>query len=203
MSTKFTKENLNDIIVESVVDSLNFNNEQAILSARGGIAQLDETYFQRFSNNKVEILKSAGVDESTIPSNVNVESILVAKQISDLINHSPELREIKNHISNGNVKIDASDASDASSVLKLNSEKLIKNAASDVLLRVSGIHHEPIGKGFDVSIPAFHGGSISAQDLVSGLKIAGEYVSDSLLEIKSKVDLKVEDKQASKPKLKM
>ena len=200
MSTKFTKESLNDIIVESVVDSLNFNNEQAILSARGGIAQLDETYFQRFSNNKVEILKSAGVDESTIPSNVNVESILVAKQISDLINHSPELREIKNHISNGNVKIDASDAS---SVLKLNSEKLIKNAASDVLLRVSGIHHEPIGKGFDVSIPAFHGGSIRAQDLVSGLKIAGEYVSDSLLEIKSKVDLKVEDKQASKPKLKM
>ncbi|MFH6565435.1 hypothetical protein [Pseudomonas kulmbachensis] len=200
MSTKFTKESLNDIIVESVVDSLNFNNEQAILSARGGIAQLDETYFQRFSNNKVEILKSAGVDESTIPSNVNVESILVAKQISDLINHSSELREIKNHISNGNVKIDASDAS---SVIKLNSEKLIKNAASDVLLRVSGIHHEPIGKGFDVSIPAFHGGSIRAQDLVSGLKIAGEYVSDSLLEIKSKVDLKVEDKQASKPKLKM
>ena len=200
MSTKFTKENLNDIIVESVVDTLNFNNEQAVLTARGGVAQLDETYFQRFSNNKVEILKSAGVDESTIPSNVNVESILVAKQISDLINHSPELREIKNHISNGNVKIDASDAS---SVLKLNSEKLIKNAASDVLLRVSGIHHEPIGKGFDVSIPAFHGGSISAQDLVSGLKIAGEYVSDSLLEIKSKVDLKVEDKQASKPKLKM
>ena len=200
MSTKFTKESLNDIIVESVVDSLNFNNEQAVLTARGGVAQLDETCFQRFSNNKVEILKSAGVDESTIPSNVNVESILVAKQISDLINHSPELREIKNHISNGNVKIDASDAS---SVLKLNSEKLIKNAASDVLLRVSGIHHEPIGKGFDVSIPAFHGGSISAQDLVSGLKIAGEYVSDSLLEIKSKVDLKVEDKQASKPKLKM
>ena len=200
MSTKFTKENLNDIIVESVVDTLNFNNEQAVLTARGGVAQLDETYFQRFSNNKVEILKSAGVDESTIPSNVNVESILVAKQISDLINHSPELREIKNHISNGNVKIDASDAS---SVLKLNSEKLIKNAASDVLLRVSGIHHEPIGKGFDVSIPAFHGGSIRAQDLVSGLKIAGEYVSDSLLEIKSKVDLKVEDKQASKPKLKM
>ena len=200
MSTKFTKENLNDIIVESVVDTLNFNNEQAVLTARGGVAQLDETCFQRFSNNKVEILKSAGVDESTIPSNVNVESILVAKQISDLINHSPELREIKNHISNGNVKIDASDAS---SVLKLNSEKLIKNAASDVLLRVSGIHHEPIGKGFDVSIPAFHGGSISAQDLVSGLKIAGEYVSDSLLEIKSKVDLKVEDKQASKPKLKM
>ena len=200
MSTKFTKENLNDIIVESVVDTLNFNNEQAVLTARGGVAQLDETYFQRFSNNKVEILNSAGVDESTIPSNVNVESILVAKQISDLINHSPELREIKNHISNGNVKIDASDAS---SVLKLNSEKLIKNAASDVLLRVSGIHHEPIGKGFDVSIPAFHGGSISAQDLVSGLKIAGEYVSDSLLEIKSKVDLKVEDKQASKPKLKM
>lgn len=200
MSTKFIKENLNDIIVESVVDTLNFNNEQAVLTARGGVAQLDETYFQRFSNNKVEILKSAGVDESTIPSNVNVESILVAKQISDLINHSPELREIKNHISNGNVKIDASDAS---SVLKLNSEKLIKNAASDVLLRVSGIHHEPIGKGFDVSIPAFHGGSIRAQDLVSGLKIAGEYVSDSLLEIKSKVDLKVEDKQASKPKLKM
>ncbi|UHC79820.1 hypothetical protein LS633_15210 [Pseudomonas sp. NIBR-H-19] len=200
MSTKFTKENLNDIIVESVVDTLNFNNEQAVLTARGGVAQLDETYFQRFSNNKVEILNSAGVDESTIPSNVNVESILVAKQISDLINHSPELREIKNHISNGNVKIDASDAS---SVLKLNSEKLIKNAASDVLLRVSGIHHEPIGKGFDVSIPAFHGGSIRAQDLVSGLKIAGEYVSDSLLEIKSKVDLKVEDKQASKPKLKM
>ena len=200
MSTKFTKENLNDIIVESVVDTLNFNNEQAVLTARGGVAQLDETYFQRFSNNKVEILKSAGVDESTIPSNVNVESILVAKQISDLINHSPELREIKNHISNGNVKIDASDAS---SVLKLNSEKLIKNAASDVLLRVSGIHHEPIGKGFDVSIPAFHGGSIRAQDLVSGLKIAGEYVSDSLLEIKSKLDLKVEDKQASKPKLKM
>ena len=200
MSTKFTKESLNDIIVESVVDSLNFNNEQAVLTARGGVAQLDETYFQRFSNNKVEILNSAGVDESTIPSNVNVESILVAKQISDLINHSPELREIKNHISNGNVKIDASDAS---SVLKLNSEKLIKNAASDVLLRVSGIHHEPIGKGFDVSIPAFHGGSIRAQDLVSGLKIAGEYVSDSLLEIKSKVDLKVEDKQASKPKLKM
>ena len=200
MSTKFTKENLNDIIVESVVDTLNFNNEQAVLTARGGVAQLDETCFQRFSNNKVEILNSAGVDESTIPSNVNVESILVAKQISDLINHSPELREIKNHISNGNVKIDASDAS---SVLKLNSEKLIKNAASDVLLRVSGIHHEPIGKGFDVSIPAFHGGSISAQDLVSGLKIAGEYVSDSLLEIKSKVDLKVEDKQASKPKLKM
>lgn len=200
MSTKFTKENLNDIIVESVVDTLNFNNEQAVLTARGGVAQLDETCFQRFSNNKVEILKSAGVDESTIPSNVNVESILVAKQISDLINHSPELREIKNHISNGNVKIDASDAS---SVLKLNSEKLIKNAASDVLLRVSGIHHEPIGKGFDVSIPAFHGGSIRAQDLVSGLKIAGEYVSDSLLEIKSKVDLKVEDKQASKPKLKM
>ena len=200
MSTKFTKENLNDIIVESVVDTLNFNNEQAVLTARGGVAQLDETYFQRFSNNKVEILNSAGVDESTIPSNVNVESILVAKQISDLINHSPELREIKNHISNGNVKIDASDAS---SVLKLNSEKLIKNAASDVLLRVSGIHHEPIGKGFDVSIPAFHGGSIRAQDLVSGLKIAGEYVSDSLLEIKSKVDLKVEDKQTSKPKLKM
>ena len=200
MSTKFTKENLNDIIVESVVDTLNFNNEQAVLTARGGVAQLDETCFQRFSNNKVEILNSAGVDESTIPSNVNVESILVAKQISDLINHSPELREIKNHISNGNVKIDASDAS---SVLKLNSEKLIKNAASDVLLRVSGIHHEPIGKGFDVSIPAFHGGSIRAQDLVSGLKIAGEYVSDSLLEIKSKVDLKVEDKQASKPKLKM
>ena len=200
MSTKFTKENLNDIIVESVVDTLNFNNEQAVLTARGGVAQLDETCFQRFSNNKVEILKSAGVDESTIPSNVNVESILVAKQISDLINHSPELREIKNHISNGNVKIDASDAS---SVLKLNSEKLIKNAASDVLLRVSGIHHEPIGKGFDVSIPAFHGGSIRAQDLVSGLKIAGEYVSDSLIEIKSKVDLKVEDKQASKPKLKM
>ena len=200
MSTKFTKENLNDIIVESVVDTLNFNNEQAVLTARGGVAQLDETYFQRFSNNKVEILNSAGVDESTIPSNVNVESILVAKQISDLINHSPELREIKNHISNGNVKIDASDAS---SVLKLNSEKLIKNAASDVLLRVSSIHHEPIGKGFDVSIPAFHGGSIRAQDLVSGLKIAGEYVSDSLLEIKSKVDLKVEDKQASKPKLKM
>ena len=203
MSTKFTKENLNDIIVESVVDTLNFNNEQAVLTARGGVAQLDETCFQRFSNNKVEILKSAGVDESTIPSNVNVESILVAKQISDLINHSPELREIKNHISNGNVKIDASDASDASSVLKLNSEKLIKNAASDVLLRVSSIHHEPIGKGFDVSIPAFHGGSIRAQDLVSGLKIAGEYVSDSLLEIKSKLDLKVEDKQASKPKLKM
>ena len=200
MSTKFTKENLNDIIVESVVDTLNFNNEQAVLTARGGVAQLDETYFQRFSNNKVEILKSAGVDESTIPSNVNVESILVAKQISDLINHSPELREIKNHISNGNVKIDASDAS---SVLKLNSEKLIKNAASDVLLRVSGIHHEPIGKGFDVSIPAFRGGSIRAQDLVSGLKIAGEYVSDSLLEIKSKVDLKVEDKQTSKAKLKM
>ena len=200
MSTKFTKENLNDIIVESVVDTLNFNNEQAVLTARGGVAQLDETCFQRFSNNKVEILKSAGVDESTIPSNVNVESILVAKQISDLINHSSELREIKNHISNGNVKIDASDAS---SVIKLNSEKLIKNAASDVLLRVSSIHHEPIGKGFDVSIPAFHGGSIRAQDLVSGLKIAGEYVSDSLLEIKSKLDLKVEDKQASKPKLKM
>ena len=72
-----------------------------------------------------------------------------------------------------------------------------------MLLRVSSIHHEPIGKGFDVSIPAFHGGSIRAQDLVSGLKIAGEYVSDSLLEIKSKVDLKVEDKQTSKPKLKM
>lgn len=84
MSTKFTKENLNDIIVESVVDTLNFNNEQAVLTARGGVAQLDETYFQRFSNNKVEILNSAGVDESTIPSNVNVESILVAKQISDL-----------------------------------------------------------------------------------------------------------------------
>ncbi|AOA06664.1 hypothetical protein GHN41_04180 [Pseudomonas helleri] len=200
MSTKFTKENLNDIIVESVVDSLNFNNEQAVLKARGGAAQLDETSFQRFSNNKVEILKNAGVDESAIPNNVNVENILVAKQVSDLINHSPELREIKNHISNGNIKIDASDAS---SVLKLNSEKLIKNAASDVLLRVSSIHHEPIGKGFDVSIPAFHGGSIRAQDLVSGLKIAGEYVSDSLLEIKSKVDLKVEDKQTSKPKLKM
>lgn len=200
MSTKFTKDNLNDIIVESVVDSLNFNNEQAILSARGGSAQADETYFERYSNNKSKILKNVGVDESAIPSNVNIENILVAKQISDLINNSPELREIKNHISNGNVKVDASDAS---SVLKLNSEKLIKNAASDVLLRVSSIHHEPIGKGFDVSIPAFHGGSIRAQDLVSGLKIAGEYVSDSLLEIKSKVDLKVEDKQASKPKLKM
>lgn len=200
MSTKFTKDNLNDIVVESVVDSLNFNNEQAVLSARGGSAQADETYFERYSNNKSKILKGAGVDESAIPSNVNIENILVAKQISDLINHSPELREIKNHISNGNVKIDASDAS---SVLKLNSEKLIKNAASDVLLRVSSIHHEPIGKGFDVSIPAFHGGSIRAQDLVSGLKIAGEYVSDSLLEIKSTVDLKVEDKQASKPKLKM
>lgn len=46
MSTKFTKENLNDIIVESVVDSLNFNNEQAVLKARGGAAQLDETSFQ-------------------------------------------------------------------------------------------------------------------------------------------------------------
>ena len=200
MSTKFTKESLNDIIVESVVDSLNFNNEQAALTARGGSAQADETYFERYSNNKSKILKNAGVDESAIPTNVNIENILVAKQISDLINQSPELRGIKNHISNGNVKIDASDAS---SVLKLNSEKLIKNAASDVLLRVSSIHHEPIGKGFDVSIPAFHGGSIRAQDLVSGLKIAGEYVSDSLLEIKSKVDLKVEDKQASKPKLKM
>ena len=200
MSTKFTKESLNDIIVESVVDSLNFNNEQAVLTARGGSAQADETYFERYSNNKSHILKSAGVDESAIPTNVNIENILVAKQISDLINQSPELREIKNHISNGNVKIDASDAS---SVLKLNSEKLIKNAASDVLLRVSSIHHEPIGKGFDVSIPAFHGGSIRAQDLVSGLKIAGEYVSDSLLEIKSKVDLKVEDKQASKPRPKM
>ena len=141
-----------------------------------------------------------GLIVQRLPNNVSIESILVAKQISDLINHNPELREIKNHISNGNVKIDASDAS---SVLKLNSEKLIKNAASDVLLRVSSIHHEPIGKGFDVSIPAFHGGSIRAQDLVSGLKIAGEYVSDSLLEIKSTVDLKVEDKQASKPKLKM
>lgn len=200
MTTKFTKDNLNDIIVESIVDSLNFNNEQAVLSARGGSAQADETYFERYSNNKSKILKVAGVDESTIPSNVNIENILVAKQISDLINHSPELREIKNHISNGNVKIDASDAS---TVLKLNSERLIKNAASDVLLRVSSIHHEPIGKGFDVSIPAFHGGSIRAQDLASGLKIAGEYVSDSLLEIKSKVDLKVEDKQASKPKLKI
>ena len=200
MSTKFTKDNLNDIIVESVVDSLNFNNEQAVLTTRGGSAQADETYFERYSNNKSKILTSVGVDESAIPSNVNIENILVAKQISDLINNSPELREIKNHISNGNVKIDASDAS---SVLKLNSEKLINNAASDVLLRVSSIHHEPIGKGFDVSIPAFHGDSIRAQDLVSGLKIAGEYVSDSLLEIKSKVDLKVEDKQASKPKLKM
>ena len=200
MSTKFTKENLNDIIVESIVDSLNFNNEQAVLTARDGSAQADETYFERYSNNKSKILKSVGVDELAIPNNVSIESILVAKQISDLINHNPELREIKNHISSGNVKIDATDAS---SVLKLNSEKLKQNAASDVLLRVSSIHNEAIGKGFDVSIPAFHGGSIRAQDLVSGLKIAGEYVSDSLLEIKSKVDLKVEDKQASKPRPKM
>ena len=141
-----------------------------------------------------------GLIVQRLPNNVSIESILVAKQISDLINHNPELREIKNHISSGNVKIDATDAS---SVLKLNSEKLKQNAASDVLLRVSSIHNEAIGKGFDVSIPAFHGGSIRAQDLVSGLKIAGEYVSDSLLEIKSKVDLKVEDKQASKPRPKM
>ncbi|VFB22170.1 hypothetical protein [Pseudomonas fragi] len=73
MSTKFTKVNLNDIIVESIVDSLNFNNEQAVLTARDGSAQADETYFERYSNNKSKILKSVGVDELAIPNNVSIE----------------------------------------------------------------------------------------------------------------------------------
>lgn len=200
MSTQFTKDNLNDIVVESVVDTLNFNNQQAVLTVRGGAGELDQTYFERYSNNKVHILKSAGVLESSIPSSINVENVLIAKQIADLITWNPELKEIKNHYIKGNVKIDTTTPL---TTLKLIGDDLIKNAASDILLRVSTIQREPIGKGFEVSLPAFHGGAFVARGLIDGLKIAGEYITESLAEIKNKLELKAEDKPISKPKLKM
>ena len=200
MSTQFTKDNLNDIVVESVVDTLNFNNQQAILTVRGGAGELDQTYFERYSNNKVHILKSAGVLESSIPSSINVENVLIAKQIADLIAWNPELQELKKHYIKGDVKIDTTTPL---TTLKLIGEDLIKNAASEILLRVSTIQREPIGKGFEVSLPAFHGGAFVARGLIDGLKIAGEYITESLAEIKNKVDLKADDKQVSKNKPKI
>lgn len=198
MSAQFTKDNLNDIVVESIVDTLNFNNQQAVLTVRGGTGELDQTYFERYSNNKVHILKGAGVLESSIPSSINVENVLIAKQIVDLINRDPELKEIKNHYINGYVKIDTTTPL---TTLKLIGDDLIKNAASDVLLRISTSQREPIGKGFEVSLPAFHGGAFVARGLIDGLKIAGEYVTESLADIKSKVGLKADEKPTSKSKL--
>ncbi|CAN2974914.1 MULTISPECIES: hypothetical protein [Pseudomonas fluorescens group] len=200
MSTQFTKDNLNDIVVESVVDTLNFNNQQAILTVRGGAGELDQTYFERYSNNKVHILKSAGVLESSIPSSINVENVLIAKQIADLIAWNPELKEIKNHYAKGNVKIDTTTPL---TTLKLIGDDLIKNASSDILLRISTIQRQPIRKGFEVSLPAFHPDGFVVSNLMEGLKVAGEYVTQLLVEIKNKVDLKADDKQVSKNKPKI
>ncbi|WP_143503737.1 hypothetical protein [Pseudomonas sp. ATCC PTA-122608] len=200
MSTPFTKDNLDDIVIESIADTLDFNNQQAVLTVRGGAGQLDQTYFERYSNNKDKILKSAGVTESSIPKSINVENLLIAKQIADLVNLDSGLKEIKRHFSNGHVKIDTSSTV---TTLKLANEDMIKNAASEVLLRVSAIQHEPIGKGYSVTIPAVHGGAVSARNLVDGLKIAGEYVTESLSAVKNKVDLKQNEKPTAKTKLKM
>ena len=200
MSAKFTKWNLDDIVVESIVDTLNFNNQVAVLNVRGGASECPQTYFERYSNNKVQILKNAGVLESSIPTSVNVENVLIAKQIVDLINRDPELKEIKKHYINGYVKIDTTTPL---TTLKLIGDDLIKSAASDVLLQINTLQREPIGKGFEVSLPAFHADNFVAGNLIHGLQFAGEYVTKLLVEIKNKVDLKADDKQVSKNKPKI
>ncbi|KFE54011.1 hypothetical protein [Pseudomonas syringae] len=200
MSSKFTKEDLNKIIVESIVDSMNYNNKQAIGRVRETSWKPYQTYFERYSNNKSQILKSAGIEESTLPLNANIENLLVAKQIIDDFRNKPELSTVQNYYLEGVIQIDPSGPH---TTLKIIEEKLLKYNGLETILNIKPMHKEPIGKGYTVDIPSqYNREPVRARNLVQGLKFVGDTIDSAYEHIKQQeVYLKELQTKNSKPKM--
>lgn len=200
MSKQFTKDNLNDIVTESIVDSLNYNNKQAVTRARGGIPKPDQTYFERYSNNKSLILKNAGVEESSIPESINIENVLVAKQIHDYIIGNHHLVEFKEYYLNGHFKIDPTGPH---TTLKITEEKLLRYNGVETLLNIKPLHNQPIGKGYTVDIPSqYNVAPLRAKGLLQGLMFAEGSVKSAYEHMQQQeLNLKQKEPQRLKPKM--
>ncbi|NWC76187.1 hypothetical protein HX823_19090 [Pseudomonas sp. P7759] len=198
MSSRLKKDELNDLINESIKSSIRFNAEQDCITVDGGSAQADQGYYARYANDKDKIIKAAGIDPARVKVEDNLESILIGRDIVKAILSEASLSELKRQFQKGHVKIDISKSL---SILQF-SDEIASYAGTTDALSASKVQFSNGTKDLFFYVPALHENG-GRPTLEYGLKAVSEYVIDALSSLKVKDNLLSENKPALKSRLKI
>lgn len=205
MSTKITRDELDDVVNEAIKSTLRFNTEQRCMTVDGYTnVRSAVTYFERFVDDKAAILKAANVDESKITPKLKIEALLAIRQMRDMMIMEPELIHLEGMFSRREVALGINERG-FPAVMFVDKEYEKKYGTSS-LMEIQGITTRPEDRyehRFEAVTMGYE--PYGQTTLLCALKTVIDDVTYEMKEFKNKVsaDLKVEDKQASKPKLKM
>ncbi|KPW47316.1 Uncharacterized protein ALO82_02885 [Pseudomonas syringae pv. broussonetiae] len=178
--------------------SIRFNAELQCDVIDGGGSGAPQGYYARFANDKDKIVKAANTDISRLKPEDNIENILIGKDIIAAIKNDSSFKILERQFVSGHLSIDVSTPITS---LKF-SDEIASYVGNSKALAISKTVYSNGVRDLDFYVPALQEDG-NRPDLNTALKAVSDYVIDVLDDLKSKAELKQEEKSSVRPKLKM